>query len=42
MKCASSSKGPINGEMVNGVPASGAGAPYFPHRDLSAFVIAEL
>lgn len=40
MKCPSSSKDPMNGEIVSGVPASGAGAPYVPHRALSADEIA--
>lgn len=31
----------MNGEIVSGVPASGAGAPYVPQRDLSADEMAE-
>lgn len=42
MKWASNSKDPINGDIVNGDPASGAGAPYVPHRAFRAVVMAAL
>jgi len=39
-KCPSSSKVLMNWEMVRGVPASGAGASYWPQRALRELEIA--
>ena len=41
IRWASSSKLPINGDIVNGEPASGAGAPYVPQRSFKAVDICE-